>query len=123
MLQRIGQIAINAYDVDRATAFYRDVLGIKHLFSAPPKLSFFDIGGLWLMLAPPDTKELDHPSSLLYFDTDDILAEHARMEGLGVQFITKPHAVHRDQGRELWLADFRDSEGNTLVLRQWRNAA
>ena len=25
-LSRIGQIAINAYDVDRATAFYRDVL-------------------------------------------------------------------------------------------------
>src|SRR4051812_42351932 len=123
MLQRIGQIAINVHDLNRATEFYRDVLGIRFLFSAPPALSFFDIGGIMLMLAPPDTKALDHPSSLLYFDTEDILAEHARMEGLGVRFITKPHAVHRDQGRELWLADFHDTEDNILVLRQWRNAA
>ena len=123
MLQRIGQIAINVRDLDRAVAFYRDVLGVKFLFQAPPALAFFDIGGVWLMLAPPDTKELDHPSSLLYFDTDDILAEHQRMAGLGAEFISKPHAVHRDQGRELWLADFRDTEGNILALRQWRNTA
>ena len=33
-LARIGQVAINAHDVDRATAFYRDVLGLRHLFRA-----------------------------------------------------------------------------------------
>ncbi|HEX4786740.1 MAG TPA: VOC family protein, partial [Candidatus Sulfotelmatobacter sp.] len=31
-VSRIGQIAINAHDVERAAAFYQDVLGLKLLF-------------------------------------------------------------------------------------------
>ena len=54
MLKGIGQIAINVHDLERATAFYRDVLGIRFLFSAPPQLAFFEIGGITLMLSPPD---------------------------------------------------------------------
>src|SRR5688572_33088807 len=65
-LSRIGQIAVNAHDVERATAFYRDTLGMKYLFSAP-KLAFFDCDGVRLMLSPPEEKEFDHPSSVLYF--------------------------------------------------------
>ena len=51
-LSRIGQIAINVHDVDRATAFYRDVLALPHLFRAG-QLSFFNCGGVRLMLSPP----------------------------------------------------------------------
>jgi len=65
-LARIGQIAINAHDVDRATAFYRDVLGLPHLFRAG-QLSFFDCGGVRLMLDKPEKAEFDHPSSIIYF--------------------------------------------------------
>lgn len=119
MLSKIGQIAINVQDVDRATAFYRDKLGLKFLFAAP-SLAFFDAGGCWLMLSPPVEREFDHPASILYFDVDDIGAEHQRMKGNGVEFRTEPHAVHREATRELWLADFRDGEGNTFALRTWK---
>lgn len=121
MLSKIGQIAIIVRDMERATAFYRDVLGLKFLFAAP-NLAFFDAGGTWLMLSPPELPEFDHPSSILYFDVDDIVAVHAAFKKKGVEFRTEPHVVHRDGSRELWLADFRDGEGNTFCLRQWRQA-
>ena len=121
MLGKIGQIAIIVRDVNRATAYYRDVLGLKFLFAAP-NLAFFDAGGTWLMLTPPEGEFTNH-SNILYFDVDDIIAEHGRMKTGGVEFRTEPHAVHRDGGRELWLADFRDGEGNTFCLRSWRPAA
>jgi methylmalonyl-CoA/ethylmalonyl-CoA epimerase len=123
MLKGIGQIAINVHDLERATTFYRDVLGIRYLFSAPPQLAFFEIGGVTLMLSPAENPELDHPSSLLYFDVDDIRAAHATLRDKGVEFLDAPHRVHRDGDRELWLSAFRDTEGNTFVLRTWQRAA
>jgi len=119
MLKRIGQIAINVHDIERATAFYRDVLGLPFLFAAP-RMAFFDCGGTWLMLALPDAPEFDHAASILYFDVDDIGAEYERIRAKGAEFRTEPHRVHRDGTRELWLADFRDTEGNTFALRTWK---
>ena len=34
-LSEIGQIAVNAHNIDRAVAIYRDKLGMKHLFFLP----------------------------------------------------------------------------------------
>src|SRR5437016_14253161 len=62
----IGQISIIAHDLPRATTFYRDVLGLPLLFTAG-HMSFFGCGGVRLMLGPPGKPELDHPSSILYF--------------------------------------------------------
>ena len=121
MLSKIGQIAIRVMNLERATACYRDVLGLKFLFAAPG-LAFFDAGGTWLMLSPAELPEFDHPASILYFDVDDIGAEHARMRSAGVEFRAEPHRVHKEPRRELWLADFLDGEGNTYALRQWKNA-
>ena len=53
-LTRIGQISVNVPDLDRATTFYKDKLGMKHLFSVPPKMAFFDCEGIRLMLAIPE---------------------------------------------------------------------
>src|SRR5437899_2007347 len=85
-ISRLGQIAINAHDVDRATAFYQDVLGLKFLFKAGPGLAFFDCGGVRLMLTRPEKPELDHPGSILYFSVPDIRAAHARMKENSVRF-------------------------------------
>src|SRR5260370_33247719 len=66
-ITRLGQIAVNAKDVDRAAAFYEDKLGLKLLFKAPPGLAFFDCGGVRLMLGRSEKPELVHPSSVLFF--------------------------------------------------------
>jgi predicted enzyme related to lactoylglutathione lyase len=115
-LGRIGQISVNAHDLERATAFYKDKLGMKHLFSVPPKMAFFDADGVRLMLGIPERPDLDHPSSILYFKVDDIDAAYESLVKRGVHFETKPMLVAPMQAYDLWLAELRDSENNVLAL-------
>jgi methylmalonyl-CoA/ethylmalonyl-CoA epimerase len=114
-LQRIHQISIRTQDTARAVAFYRDALGLKLLFEAPPRLAFFDCGGVRLMLSPAEP-EFDHQGSVIYFAVDDITASHAALAGAGVTFRSEPHMIAKLPDREVWLADFVDSEGNVLAL-------
>ncbi len=114
-LSRIGQIAINVHDVERATAFYRDLLGMKHLFSAPG-MAFFDCGEVRLLLGAPEKPEDDHPSSILYFTVPNVSEAHEALATRGVPFEGEPHVVHRTANYELWMSFFRDSEGNLLAL-------
>jgi methylmalonyl-CoA/ethylmalonyl-CoA epimerase len=113
---RIGQIAVVVQDLDRAVAFYRDTLGLKFLFQAPPKLAFFDCGGVRLMLDVPEEEEFKHPASILYYKVDDIQATWAALRDKGVEFRDEPHMVARMPDHELWMTFFRDTEGNTLAL-------
>jgi len=114
-LSQIGQIAINVQDVERATAFYRDTLGMRFLF-AFPGLAFFDCGGVRLMLSRAEDPKLDHPASILYYRVADIEATHQALAARGVRFETGPHLVARMPDHELWLAEFNDSEDNVLAL-------
>src|SRR5258708_20009676 len=92
-ISRVGQIAINAHDVDRAAAFYQDILGLKLLFKAAPGLAFVDCNGVRLMLTRPEKPEFDHPGSVLYFPVPDIHSPHARMKPAAVPFEDKPHLI------------------------------
>jgi catechol 2,3-dioxygenase-like lactoylglutathione lyase family enzyme len=112
----IAQIAVSVKDVARATEFYRDRLGIPFLFDAPG-LAFFQCGGIMLMLSKPETPEFDHPSAVLYFQVEEINAAHRALVERGVEFIDTPHVVHRDARMELWMAFFRDPDGNVLAIR------
>jgi len=114
-LQRIHQVSIRISDIERAVRFYRDTLGLKLLFQAPPQLAFFDCGGVRLMLSPPEP-EFDHQGSVLYFAVDDIKTAHTALAAAGVTFRTAPHLVAKLPDREVWLTDFEDSEGNVLAL-------
>lgn len=115
-LSAIKQISVNARDLPRATAFYRDSLGIRHLFDAPPQMSFFDCGGIRLLVGVAEKGEFDHPSSILYFAVDDIKSAHADLVARGVAFRDAPHLAARLPDREIWLAFFNDSEGNVHAL-------
>jgi len=115
-LSGIGQIFVNAHDLERAIAFYRDTLGMNFLFQAPPNMAFFDCGGIRIMLGVADRPELDHPASIIYYKVTDIEATYEAFSSRGVEFIVKPHLVARMPNYDLWLADFRDSEGNLLAL-------
>ena len=119
-LLAIRQIALNVHDLDRAVAFYRDVLGLPFLFAAPPQLAFFECDGVRLMLTPPERPEFDHPGSILYYRVTDIAASHAALVARGMHFEGAPHLVARMPDHELWLAFGRDSEGNMLGLMEER---
>ena len=115
-LSRIGQVAMNARDLDRAVRFYRDTFGLPFLFTAPPRLAFFDCAGVRLLLDVPEDEEFDHPGSILYFAVDDIRRSHRLLVSRGVTFRQDPHLIARLPDREVWMAFFDDTEGNTLAL-------
>ena len=114
-LSRIHQISMRVHDVDRATRFYRDLLGLPFLFAAPPGLAFFDCNGVRLMLSTPEPG-FDHPGSVLYFAVDDIETMYESLKSRGVQFGAAPHKIATLADREVWLAEFGDTEGNALAL-------
>jgi methylmalonyl-CoA/ethylmalonyl-CoA epimerase len=114
-ISRLGQIAINMHDLDRATAFYRDILGLPLLFTTGG-MAFFDCGGVRLMLSRAERAEFDHPSSVLYFTVPDIAAAHRHMLAAGVHFEDAPHLLAKMPTYDLWMTFFRDSEQNLLAL-------
>jgi predicted enzyme related to lactoylglutathione lyase len=114
-ITHIGQIAIVVKDVERAVSFYQGSLSLPLLFRAGA-LAFFQCGQTRLMLSAPEKPEFDHPSSILYFSVSDLQHQFQSMRAQGVQFIDEPHLVAKMPDHELWMAFFKDSEGNTLAL-------
>jgi methylmalonyl-CoA/ethylmalonyl-CoA epimerase len=114
-IQNIGQISIIVHDLPRATAFYRDVLGLPLLFTVP-NLAFFDCGGVRLMLGPAETPQFDHPSSILYFRVPDLNAAYQRLVESSVQIFAPPRLIAPMPTYDLWMAAFHDSEGNIHQL-------
>ena len=115
-LAHIEQVAIPVRDVARATAFYRDQLGMKLLFEVPPQLSFFDCDGIRLALSISSDPMYDPPGSIVYYRVADIEASHVELEGRGVEFLQGPHRVAELDDIEIWMAFFEDTEGNTLAI-------
>ncbi len=122
-LSRIGQIALTVADVPRALAFYRDALGLEHLFDAGPELSFLDAGGVRIMLTTPqgagETSALGH-NSLLYFVVDDIEAVQAALVERGAHEERAPQLTARLPDHELWIGFLRDPDGNLVGLMEER---
>jgi len=114
-ITNIGQISIIVKDLERATAFYRDVLGLPLLFSVPG-MAFFDCGGVRLMLGVASSPEYDHLSSIFYFRVPDIQAGHARLVEHGVEILAPPRLIAPMPTHDLWMTAFRDSEGNIHQL-------
>ncbi|HEY6348412.1 MAG TPA: VOC family protein [Candidatus Angelobacter sp.] len=114
-ISRLGQVAVNVHDLNRAISFYRDSLGLPLLFTTG-ELGFFNCGGVRLMLTPPEKPEFDHPGSVLYFVVEDIKAAHRQLAAKNVQFEREPHLIARLPDHDLWMAFFRDTEGNLLAL-------
>ncbi len=114
-LNPIGQIAVPVRDIDRAVVFYRDVLKMKFLFQAPPGLGFFDCKGIRLML---DTAAKDSAgkASVIYYLVTDIQIAFETLSSRGVAFESKPHFIAKMPDHELWMAFFRDPDGNLLAL-------
>lgn len=115
---KIRQIAVPVTDVVEATRFYRDVLGMRHLFDAPPQLSFFDCGGVQLMLSGPEGggKDAERQRPVIYYDVADIKATHAKLTAGGAATIAPPHLIARMGGREIWIGFVSDGQGNMVGL-------
>jgi methylmalonyl-CoA/ethylmalonyl-CoA epimerase len=111
MLSAIGQIAINVSDLKRATGFYRDILGLKFLFTIG-NLAFFDCNGVRIMLDQIEPVQ----ASILYYRTEKIQDEVSQLTERGVKFEQEPRMIAKMPDHELWMAFFRDSENNLMAL-------
>ena len=110
----VGQIARSVSDTAKAECWYRDVLGLDHLFTFGD-LTFFDCGGTRLMLSQAEDKPGDE--SIVYFRVPDIHAAHDRLAVSGVEFINAPHMIHKhEDGAEEWMAFFNDPDGRPLAI-------
>lgn len=116
MLNKIGQIAIVATNVERATAFYRDTLGMNFLFAAPPGLAFFDCGGVRLMISETEEPSPKVGTSVIYYLVPDIHAARDAIAAKGAHFEDAPHLIAAMPTHDLWMTFLRDSEGNLLGL-------
>jgi catechol 2,3-dioxygenase-like lactoylglutathione lyase family enzyme len=118
----IGQISRQVRDLNAAVTWYRDVLGLTHLFTFGT-LAFFDCHGIRLFLSAGEKEEGEPGDSVLYFRTDDIEAAHERLRERGVTFRGAPHMIHRHaSGLEEWMAFFEDPDGRPLALMASANA-
>ncbi len=115
----IAQVAIVVRDVERAKSFYRDTLGLKHLFDAPPGLSFFQCGETRLMLSQPEGPETAG-NSILYYAVPDAEEAWRGLQAAGVAFEEDAKRIATVGGKDIWLAICRDSEGNLLGLMSER---
>ena len=113
VLGAIGQISRSVASIEESIDWYRNKVGLTHLYTYG-KLSFFDCGGTRLFLE--ETKE-PLPESVLYLRVADINAAYDQLQARGILFTSAPHLIHRhSDGVEEWMAFFDDVEGRTLAI-------
>ncbi|HEY7222264.1 MAG TPA: VOC family protein [Micromonosporaceae bacterium] len=118
-LGALGQVHISVSDLPQSVAFYRDVLGIPHLFTVPGQpMAFFQAGDVRLYLGVPESPEFTS-HCVLYFRVEDIDAEAARLRDTGLR-VEDPHLINRGPTSELWLAALKDPDGHHIVLMHER---
>jgi len=115
-LNQIGQISIPVTDLERAVTFYRDVLGMRFLFQAPPGLAFFDCGGVRLLLDEPAKEQSNQYASIIYYKVEDLPSAYETLKIRGVVFEQAPELVAKMPDHELWMAFLKDPDGNMLGL-------
>ncbi len=123
-LGRLFQVNMRVLDIDRAVAFYRDILGLR-LHARRGNLAFFAAGEVRLLLEvveEPDGR-FDHPGSILYFSVPDVHGAYETLRARGVEFLAAPELIRGDTRRELWLAFFSDGEENTHAIAAERPVA
>lgn len=115
-IQKVGQVSINVRDLQRAIAFYRDVLELQYVWQTNG-MAFFTCGEVRLMLGTPEDPNFDHPSSVLYYSVDDIQAAFHVLSTRGVVFHGPSHEIGKLGDIAVWMAFFTDSEGNTVAIQ------
>lgn len=118
----LGQVAVTVVDLERAVAFYRDVLGLELLMQVPG-MAFFSLGGVRLLLGLAEPGDALRRSSILYFRVRDIEGAEVALRARNVDVAAPAHRVARLPDHELWLCFFKDSESNVMALMAERPSA
>lgn len=112
----VGQLAIPVADLQRSLGFYRDVLGLRFLFEAPPGLAFLDCGGVRIMLSQSQANESSPPAGVIYYRVADLEAAYNTLLERGAVFLDRPHQIARLPDHELWMTFLRDPDNHLVGL-------
>jgi len=113
-LSRIGQIAINAHDVDArrhstATFWFAAFVPRRAAIVFRLRRSAADAG----QTGKGGIRSCEFDS---VFQVADIQATYKRLKAAGAKFEDTPHLLARMAKHDLWMTFFRDSEENLLAL-------
>lgn len=114
---QITYVNVFVADLEKATEFYRDKLGLQLQFSSPEHgYASFAAGSVRLGVALPGSEHaaLVGRHTGVGFEVADLEAEHTRLSGLGVRFTLPPT-------RQPWggfMAMISDADGNVFYLDQ-----
>ncbi|HVT11141.1 MAG TPA: VOC family protein [Fimbriimonadaceae bacterium] len=113
MVKNVNTILCEVADMNRAVAFYRDLLGLTPGVSSP-FWSDFSVGGMRIGLHPPFQGGMKEPSGgwILGIEVDDLKALRAILEVAG----TKCEDYHDIPGGSVM--DFHDLDGNPIQAMQ-----
>jgi len=107
----------NAYyvtgEMDRAVAFYRDVLGLGLKFQDGTKWAQFDALNTSFSLSAPEESAEGAAGAVVVFEVDDLDATRARLVQHGGAV-----AAERDMGAHGRTLTVRDPDGNVFQLFQ-----
>ena len=118
-VKSIGQVSVSVSDLDAAIDFYGGKLGLELISRFPPGLAFFDCSGVRLMVST-SPEEVSTGNSVLYFNVEDIQEGHEALKASGIEFTQEPHVIHSTNDYELWMAFFKDNDGNTMAIMDER---
>ncbi len=68
------------------------------------------------MLDAPAKTQAENYSSVIYYKVSDLHAAFETLSARGVRFEAKPQLIAKLPDHELWMAFFRDPDGNLLAL-------
>lgn len=115
LIKRVGQVSIPVHNIEKSVTFYKEKLGLLVLYEGE-NMALLECSGLRLILSLPEKAEFDHPSSIIYFEVQDIQMAYERLLEKGIAFTQKPHCIAKMENIETWMAFFRDPDGNTQAI-------
>jgi catechol 2,3-dioxygenase-like lactoylglutathione lyase family enzyme len=111
-----SRVLLAPSDLDAATAWYRDVLGLRiyREYGVGGRVTgtVFFLGGGFLELTGPRAGAPAGPGANLWLQVDDLAAEHARLEAAGATVLEPPARMAWGL-LEAWVAD---PDGTRLCL-------
>lgn len=119
----VGQVHVSVSDLEESVRWYRDVLGLTHLFTVPGQpMAFFDAGGVRLYLGVPEDERF-RSRPVVYYRVVDVETSFAAVAARRAEVMAAPALVHRDGGTELWMGFVADPDGTPVGLMEERQVA
>jgi methylmalonyl-CoA/ethylmalonyl-CoA epimerase len=113
----LRQVAQRIENLDRAVAFYNQILGVEPVaVFNPPGFAFYKLGQTRLFL------DVNAPSSLIYLEVPSVRVAIDELRSRGIKVLSEPHIIFPDPNGvfdapgDEWLGFVEDSEGNHLGL-------